>query len=146
MVPGRSTSVKEHQLQGVCSRNPPIPRCSSVPFQLASEPPHFLAAGGLNVVTVQRGLEGAVVPSKLYGILAAGRPVLVVAPEESDAARIVRRYGCGVVADPDEPEAVAAAVCEVMVSPGKLAEMAARALAAEREFDQATQLRRLSRL
>jgi len=43
----------------------------------------------------QAWTRGVVVPSKLYPILAAGRAVLAVAPEETDVARIVRRTGCG---------------------------------------------------
>ena len=34
-----------------------------------------MAAGDVHVVTIRRGLDGVVVPSKLYSILAAGRPV-----------------------------------------------------------------------
>jgi colanic acid biosynthesis glycosyl transferase WcaI len=114
-----------------------------LPFRPASEVPHVLAAGDLHVVTVRRGLEGVVVPSKLYGILAAGRPVLAVAPEGSDVARIVRRYACGFVADPDRPDAVAQAVREAMASPGNLAAMGARARVAAGDFEQKAQLDRL---
>ena len=115
-------------------------------FRPASEVPYVLAAGDLHVVTVRRGLEGVVVPSKLYGILAAGRPVLAVAPEASDVARVVRRYGCGFVADPDRPESVARAVREAMASPGDLAAMGARARAAARDFEQKAELERFVRV
>ncbi len=117
-------------------------RIRFLPFRIASDVPSVLAAGDLHVVTVRCGLEGVVVPSKLYGILAAGRPVLVVAPEGSDAARIVRRYGCGFVADPDRPDGVAQAVREAMRSPGDLAAMGARARAAARDFDQQAEIDR----
>ena len=66
-----------------------------LPFRPASEVPLVLSSGDMHVVTVKRGLEGVVVPSKLYPTLAAGRPVLGVAPEESDVVRIIRRTGCG---------------------------------------------------
>jgi len=45
-----------------------------LPFFPASKVPSVLAAGDLHVITVKRGLEGVVVPSKLYGILAAVGP------------------------------------------------------------------------
>ena len=67
-----------------------------LPFRPASEIPHVMMAGDLHIITVKRGLEGVVVPSKLYSTLAAGRPVLVVAAPECDAARIVQESGCGV--------------------------------------------------
>jgi colanic acid biosynthesis glycosyl transferase WcaI len=98
-----------------------------LPFRPAQEVPCVMAAGDLHVVTVRRGLEGVVVPSKLYSILAAGRPVLVVAPEECDAARIVRESGCGAVADPDDPAGVAQAVRALRENHKQLAEMGRRA-------------------
>jgi glycosyltransferase involved in cell wall biosynthesis len=79
-------------------------------FRPPDQVPFVLAAADLHLVTIKRGLEGVVVPSKLYGILAAGRAVLALAPDESDAARVIRRTGCGVVVDPDDPAALAAAV------------------------------------
>jgi glycosyltransferase involved in cell wall biosynthesis len=98
-----------------------------LPFRPASEIPHVMVAGDLHVITVKRGLEGVVVPSKLYSTLAAGRPVLVVAPPECDAARIVRESGCGITADPDDPVAVAAAIRELRGDPNRIAEMGLRA-------------------
>ena len=68
---------------------------NSAPFRPVEQLPHVMMAGDVHIVTVKRGLEGIVVPSKLYSILAAGRPVLVVAPAQSDAARIVVESGCG---------------------------------------------------
>ena len=76
-----------------------------LPFRPPDQVPYVLAAGDLHLMTIKRGLEGVVVPSKLYSTLAAGRPILVLAPEASDAARVVRRLGCGVVVDPDDPAA-----------------------------------------
>jgi glycosyltransferase involved in cell wall biosynthesis len=111
-------------------------------FRPAEQIPNVMAAGDLHVVTVRRGLEGVVVPSKLYGILAAGRPVLAVAPPESDVTRIVRRYGCGVVADPEDPGSVVEAVRRVRRDPEELERMGERAREAAREFDQTRELQR----
>ena len=111
------------------------PAVRFLPFWPPEHIPHVLAAGDLHIVTIRRGLEGVVVPSKLYGILAAGRPVLAVAPEESDVARIVRRAGCGVVADPDNAAAVVAAVRGLLADRQKLTEMGARARAIAAEYE-----------
>lgn len=117
-----------------------------LPFRPPEELPCVLAAGDLHVITVRRGLEGAVVPSKLYPILAAGRAVLAVAPEGSDMARIIRRTGCGVVASPDDPAVVAAAVRELARDAARLAAMGERAREAAREFEQAKQLELFTRV
>jgi len=118
--------------------------CAAVrflPFRPLEEVPYVLAAGDLHVVTIRRGLEGVVVPSKLYPILAAGRPVLAVAPEQTDVARIVRRTGCGVAADPDDPAAVAQAVRALARNPEQIAHMGQRAREVAAEYDRVTQLK-----
>src|SRR5258706_3600536 len=95
-----------------------------LPFRPAGEIPLVLSSGDMHVVTVKRGLEGVVVPSKIYPTLAAGRPVLGIAPEESDVARIIRRAGCGVVGNPDDPNSVAEALRGVLHCPERLRKMA----------------------
>jgi colanic acid biosynthesis glycosyl transferase WcaI len=112
-----------------------------LPFRPASEIPLVLSSGDMHVVTVKRGLEGVVVPSKLYPILAAGRPVLGIAPEESDVVRIVRRTGCGIAADPDHPGAVADAVRSVLHNPEQLSRMARRARESASSYDRVKQLK-----
>lgn len=104
-----------------------IPNIRFLPFRSAEQVPHVMMAGDLHVITVRRGLEGVVVPSKLYSTLAAGRPVLAVAPARSDAARIVVESGCGLAADPDDPLAVAQAIRQLRDDPARLAIMALRA-------------------
>jgi glycosyltransferase involved in cell wall biosynthesis len=104
-----------------------LPNVRFLPFRPAGQLPHVMMAGDLHVVTVRRGLEGVVVPSKLYSTLAAGRPVLAVAPSESDAASIVVQSACGVAADPGDPAAVAAAIRRLRDAPDNLAAMGRRA-------------------
>jgi len=48
-----------------------------------------LSTADVHVVGLARGLSGYVVPSRLYGILAAGRPVIVAADSESETATLV---------------------------------------------------------
>jgi glycosyltransferase involved in cell wall biosynthesis len=103
------------------------PNVRFLPFFPVEQVPHVMMAGDVHVVTVRRGLEGVVVPSKLYSILAAGRPVLAVAPATTDAARIVTETGCGLSADPDDPAAVAAALVQLRNDPARLSQMGARA-------------------
>jgi glycosyltransferase involved in cell wall biosynthesis len=105
-----------------------------LPFRPPNQVPYVLAAGDIHLLTIRRGLEGVVVPSKLYPILAAGRPVLVLAHAESDAARVVRRSGCGVVADPDDPVALLALLRELSQDPERLERMSDRAAAVANEF------------
>jgi len=73
-----------------------------------------LAAADLHYVGLARGLAGYVVPSRVYGILAAGRPVLVSADPESETVRLVEESGCGLVLPPGRPELVAGVVRDVV--------------------------------
>ena len=104
-----------------------LPNVRFLPFRPIGQIPHVMMAGDVHVVTVKRGLEGVVVPSKLYSILAAGRPVLAVAPSECDASRIALESECGMAADPDDPAAVAQAIRTLRDCPARLAGMASRA-------------------
>jgi len=122
------------------------PAVRFLPFRPSEEVPYVLAAGDLHVVTVRRGLEGVVAPSKLYPILAAGRPVLAVAPEESDVVRIVRREGCGVVADPDDPQAVAEVVRGLRRDPSQLVDMGRRAREIASNYDRVKQFEIFTRV
>jgi colanic acid biosynthesis glycosyl transferase WcaI len=111
-----------------------------MPFRPANEVPLVLSSGDMHVVTVKRGLEGVVVPSKLYPTLAGGRPVLGVAPEESDVVRIIRRTGCGIAANPDDPNGVVEAIRSVMHDLDQLQTMARRAREISFSYDRVKQL------
>jgi len=113
-----------------------------LPFRPPDQVPYVLAAGDLHLVTIRRGLEGVVVPSKLYPILAAGHPVLALAPEDSDVARVIRRSGCGVVANPEDPASLAAMVEELAGNRALVAAMSTRARAIAPEFSRERELRR----
>ena len=54
-----------------------------------------LAAGDIGLVTQHDACCGSVVPSKVYGILAAERPVLFIGPREATPARVIERHACG---------------------------------------------------
>jgi colanic acid biosynthesis glycosyl transferase WcaI len=111
-----------------------------LPFFPASKISSVLAAADAHVITVKRGLEGVVVPSKLYGILAAGRPILAVAPKETDAAALGASQGFGVSADPDKPEETVSAVRALVADPGRLRAMGEAAAAAARDYDRAGEI------
>jgi colanic acid biosynthesis glycosyl transferase WcaI len=119
-----------------------LPNVRLLPFRPVEQVPHVMMAGDLHVVTVKRGLEGVVVPSKLYSILAAGRPVLAVAPKESDAARIVTECECGVAVDPDDPAGVANAIHELRADPARLAAMGRRARETANRYARVNELQR----
>jgi len=120
------------------------PNVRFLPFFPVEQVPQVMMAGDVHIVTVRRGLEGVVVPSKLYSILAAGRPVLAVAPASTDAARIVTETGCGMSADPDDPAGVAAALIELRNDPAQLTQMGSRAREVAAKYARVNELERFA--
>src|SRR5437879_5721138 len=87
--------------------------CANVrflPFFPASKIASVLASADAHIVTIRRGLEGVIVPSKMYGILAAGKPILAVTPRETDVAAIGERREFAICADPENASEVATAM------------------------------------
>jgi colanic acid biosynthesis glycosyl transferase WcaI len=65
------------------------------PYQPRERLADSLAAADVHISSLLPRLEGLIVPSKLYGILAAGRPVIVIGDPDGEQARVVRGAGCG---------------------------------------------------
>jgi colanic acid biosynthesis glycosyl transferase WcaI len=87
-----------------------LPNVSFRPFQPAERLAESLSSASMHFVGLARGLSGYVIPSRLYGVLAAGRPALVAAEPDSEPAQIVTQAGCGIVVPPGRPRGVAAAI------------------------------------
>lgn len=73
-----------------------------LPFQPNKDIRNTLTACHAGLVSLHAGLEGMAVPSKIYGIMAAGIPVIALVPGESEIAYIVREENCGIVVDQDD--------------------------------------------
>ncbi len=97
-------------------------------------------------MTVKRGLEGVVAPSKMYGILAAGKPILAVAPKETDVVSLGMKQGFAVAADPDKPADLVNAVHGLMADAKKLRAMGEAARAAALAYDRAGELQKYTKL
>jgi glycosyltransferase involved in cell wall biosynthesis len=88
-----------------------------------------LGAPDVHLISLRPELEGLIVPSKLYGIAAAGRPIIAVAASDGEIAGLVRRHDCGIVVEPGEGELLADALRCLGTDTGRLAEMGHRARA-----------------
>ncbi|WP_072622364.1 glycosyltransferase family 4 protein [Spirulina major] len=72
-----------------------LTRCRFLPYQDKEILPYSLTACDLSLVSISPGLEGLVAPSKLYGILAAGRPVAAICESHSYLRKILHEAHCG---------------------------------------------------
>lgn len=69
------------------------------PYQPQDRLKYSLTVPDVHVVTLQHVLEGLIVPSKFYGAIAAGRPVIFLGPPGCEVARVIREWDCGFVID-----------------------------------------------
>jgi len=99
------------------------------------------SAADVFVVSLKSGLEGFIVPSKVYGILAAGRPYIAATDQSAEPAMIARQSGCGLVAAPGDPDALAAAIVAMYENPAATREMGARGRQVALQFDRKVAVR-----
>ncbi len=72
--------------------------------------PEVLAAADIHVVPLRTGLARSSVPSKMYSILAAGRPIVASVDEGTEVARTVEQAGAGLAVPPDDQAAFTGAI------------------------------------
>ncbi len=100
-----------------------------LPSQPSSSLSESLGAADLHLVTMRESMSGLVIPSKFYGVMAAGRPCLFIGPEESEVARVIREMSVGAVIRPGDPASLVSAILEYRMNPDLLAETGGRARA-----------------
>lgn len=81
-----------------------------VPYQKKERLRFSLAAADVHLVSLRSNMLGCSVPSKMYGILAAGRPIIYIGPKESEAALLIKEAQCGDVLEPGDYAAAIEAV------------------------------------
>ncbi len=112
-----------------------------LPFQPKARLGESLSAADLHLVSMHHRLCGLVVPSKVYGILAAGRPCLFLGPADSTAARVIVEHGSGDVLERSDGVLLAARIQEWFddetrrISAGLAARRAAEAWSVEQAAD-----------
>ncbi len=81
-----------------------------IPLQPRETLPEVLATADISLVTLRRDLGTDSVPSKMYSIMASGRPVIVCVDPNSDISRLVQKAQCGLAIAPEDPQALASSV------------------------------------
>lgn len=94
-----------------------------MPFQPKETLKDSLSCCHMAIISQRQAVKGVAVPCKVYGILASGRPILALVPKNSEVAMVVAEEQCGVTAEPDDPEGIAAAIREFANSPDQIVDM-----------------------
>jgi glycosyltransferase involved in cell wall biosynthesis len=111
------------------------------PHQPAEQLAESLSVPDIHLISLRPEFEGLVVPSKLYGILAAGRPALFIGDKDGEVARLLRQADCGITVHPSEGKALAKHIADLAMDPLRVAAMGQRARSAfEMHFDKAISL------
>jgi len=117
------------------------------PYQPKRQLAESLSAADVHLVSLRPELEGLIVPSKLYGIAAAGRPTLFIGDEDGEVARLLAEHKCGQTVPAGEGRALADAILDLAANPGVCRWMGQRARAAfTADFDKPIALGRWERL
>lgn len=90
-----------------------LPNVRLAPYQRRDQLSCSLSAGDLHLIALSPELEGLIEPSKLYGIMAVGRPSLFVGPGRSEVAATIARESCGRVFANGDGAGLAAAIAEL---------------------------------
>jgi glycosyltransferase involved in cell wall biosynthesis len=114
-----------------------------LPYQPRERLSESLSSADVHVVGLAPGLAGYVVPSRLYGILAVGRPVIAAVDAESETAHVVETANCGVRVPPASPDLLAAAIRRCHAERGELVELGRNGRGyVEREGDRSVAMER----
>ena len=131
-----------HKLQSVMdlARARDLANITFKPLQPAKLLADSLGVPDLHVVSLLPCLEHCIIPSKFYGILAAGRPTLFIGDPRGSVAAVVAAERCGVNIEIGAAEALARTISDLAADPGRVAAMGASAravLEADYAYDRA---------
>src|SRR3954453_3798908 len=77
------------------------------PYQERALLKYSLSVPDLHWISLKPSLEGLIVPSKFYGIAAAGRPIIAITAQNGEIARLVREHNCGLIIAPGQVDTLA---------------------------------------
>lgn len=89
-----------------------------------------LNASDISVLAFKSGMAGVSVPSRMYNLMAAGKPMIAIVDQSSEVAAVVHEENMGLVVPPDSPVAVADAISKLKTDENLREEMWQNARAA----------------
>jgi glycosyltransferase involved in cell wall biosynthesis len=96
---------------------------------------NFLNACDVAIISFIPMMSGISVPSRMYNIMAAGKPIIAIADPESELAQVVKEEKIGWVISPGDIEGIRIAILEAKASSSRLVQMGQKArMAAEKKY------------
>jgi glycosyltransferase involved in cell wall biosynthesis len=131
--------AKKKNLQEIAERRD-LRNVKFLPYQPRETMDQSYATADVSLVSLKRGLAGVIVPSKIYNVLASGRPCVAALEQDCEVADIIRQHGCGYVINPGNASALTARVLDLAADRESAAAMGARARCAALSFDRPRQV------
>ena len=131
--------AKKKHLQGIAQRRD-LRNVVFLPFQPREAMDQSYATADVSLISLKRGLAGVIVPSKVYNVLASGRPCIAAVEQDCEVADIIQRACCGHVVAPGDASALRSRLLELAADRQRAVDMGARARAAALEFDRPRQV------
>lgn len=118
-----------------------------LPYQPREELAQSLSAADLHLISMHPEAHHCLMPSKLYGILSSGTPVLAITAQDSELARLIREYNIGFAIAPGNPKLLAESLGWCATHRDELQEMGRRSrIVAVEQFDRKRQTARFGEL
>ncbi|MCR4944769.1 MAG: glycosyltransferase family 4 protein [Clostridium sp.] len=91
-----------------------------IPYQPKEKLNYSLNLADVHLVVSAKGIKGVSVPSKLYGVMAAGKPVIGVLDEGSEARYIIEESDCGICVEPGNYDEVYKTINYILENKNKM--------------------------
>jgi glycosyltransferase involved in cell wall biosynthesis len=96
-------------------------------YQDSAKLKYSLGVADIHWISLKPEVEGLIVPSKFYGIAAAGRATIAISAKDGEIARLVDRHQCGLIVEPGNASALANALLSLSNDPNRICAMGSRA-------------------
>ena len=100
-----------------------LKNCQFLPYQDKSNLPYSLTACDLALVSIAPKMEGVVVPSKLYGVMAAGKAIAAICEPHSYLRELLAKAKCGVCFDNNDSQSLAQFILNLAADPNRAVAM-----------------------
>ncbi len=104
-----------------------------LPYEPSENLSETLSAGNVHLISLDPRLDGLIVPSKLYGAMAAARPVIFLGSDRNEISTVLAECGCGMRLDPGDADALQALIAGAAENPQVWADMGERGYSEYRE-------------
>ncbi len=106
-----------------------LPNVIFKPYQPSDLLTYSLGLADVHLISLRPELEGLIVPSKFYGIAAAGKPTIYIGDQAGEIPELLRREGCGFAVSVGDAPRLAACIGELYTNVSLKSQMGQRARA-----------------